>query len=251
MKEDVFFIEFTGLPGAGKTTVAHRVAQLLLARDHSVYTRENLTDHRTRLTRFERGLSLLVFVFRNFYLVMNIIFFGFLFRPINFFSLKYAYGCVRTVFKISTAIKTAGQAGHDMVIFDQGILQDLWSIGVTGTPGQNKQFGDHLFKLLKHIRRIVNYSTVLFEIHSEQAAERILARSPSPYRFDNMDRKTILDTLRKKSDYLQLIVETAARLNSHRQLVIDMNSASVETSAQRVASFISNEIHPVSLSPDE
>jgi thymidylate kinase len=240
MKTDAYFFEFIGLPGAGKTSVAQRVTQLLSARDHLVYTRENLRDHRAGQTLFRRGFALGMFLLRNSYLVMRILYFGLLFRPINFYSLKYAYGCVRTIFKVKTALTQARQTGRTFIIFDQGILQDLWSIGVTGIPLQHKRFSDLLFKLLQGINEIVNCSTVLFEIHVELAAQRILAREPSQYRFDNMDKKTLIDKLNSKASYLQLIVETVSQLNQHNQLVIHTNNASIETSAERVVTFISN-----------
>ena len=245
MKNEVIYIEFAGLPGAGKTTVAQRVGQLLPVYNHSVFTRENMMDHRSRLSGLHRGISLAIFLSRNFFLVVSVMVFGLLFRPVNYFSLKYAYGCVRTIFKIRTAIKAAQQAGHDTVIFDQGILQDFWSIGITGTPVKNAQLGDHLFNLLKRICKKVDFSTVLLEARSEQAVARILARDPSPYRFDNMDKNTLLNTLNQKSDYMQLIGATVRRLNSHSQLVIDTNSTSVETSAQRVVAFMTDEVYPV------
>ena len=251
MKENVLFIEFTGLPGAGKTTVAYQAVQFLMAKEYSVYTSAMLFDYRARMTRCERGFSLIKFIFRHFHLVLNIFYFGFLFKPFNFFSLKYSYGCVRTIFKIKTAIKIAMQAGYDVVIFDQGILQDLWSIGVTGTPTNICKFEDHLFKLLECVKGVLNYSAVQFKVHIENAAERILTRDPSKYRFDNMDRKSILDTLKKKSSYLRLIVDTASRVNQCKQLVIETNSASIETSVHIVATFISNELLAVSSSPSK
>ena len=251
MEKNVFFIEFTGLPGAGKTTVAYQTVQFLIARGYSVYTSTMLFEHRARITCYERGLPLIIFIFRHFNLVLSLFYFGFLFKPLNFFSLKYSYGCVRTIFKMKTAIKIAMQAGHDVVIFDQGILQDLWSIGVSGTPANLRKLEDHLYKLLKCIKDILSYSTVLFKVHIEKAADRILARKPSKYRFDNMDRKSILETLNKKASYLRLVVDTASRVNQRRQFVIETNNTSIESNAHSVATFISNELLTVSSCPNK
>ena len=158
-------------------------------------------------------------------------------QPLNLSSLKYAYACVRTASKIREASNHAAKKGYTIVLFDQGVLQDLWSIGVAVTPLLDLRFCSKLHKLIDCYSRAVPLSVIFFKVDVKKAAERIIKRPPSIYRFDNMDAEKLDDILKRKESYLKLIMESTSKCKNIDRMKID-NSVFSETTIEEIYRFI-------------
>ena len=62
MVNDVLFIEFVGLPGAGKSTIASKVIQRIESENYRIYSREMLNRFRADNSKFHNGFNLLFFL---------------------------------------------------------------------------------------------------------------------------------------------------------------------------------------------
>lgn len=243
-KGTVRYTEFFGLPGSGKSTIAHTVITLLNENSDAAYSRDMLIRDRSGKSLLDRGWSLFRFILCHIPLTLRTISYSLLFKPFNLSSLKYAYACVRTASKIREASKHAAKRGCSIVLFDQGVLQDLWSIGVTARPLLNRRFYRELHRLIECYYRAVHFSVIFFRVDVENAAERIIHRPRSIYRFDNMDTEKLNDMLKRKESYLRVIMESTSECRNIDKLKIDNNDFP-ESTVQEIYRFMAKTHEPV------
>ncbi|MFC1579337.1 hypothetical protein ACFL4N_00320 [Thermodesulfobacteriota bacterium] len=225
MAGEVLYTEFFGLPGSGKSTITDAVLDRLNEHAFTAYSRDMLIRDRSKKSLLARSWPLLLFILCHIPLSLKTISYCLLFKPLNLSSLKYAYACVRTASKIKEASRQAIQNGCSIVLFDQGVLQDLWSVGVTAEPLFDTKFRNTLQKLLGCFCKTHHFSVVFFEVDVERAAERIFSRPHSIHRFDNMDRDRAHCLLKTKAKYLKVLMETTLRLNKVDTLKIENNDS--------------------------
>jgi thymidylate kinase len=238
MVNDVLFIEFVGLPGAGKSTIASKVIQQFESENYGIYSREMLNRFRADKSKFHNGFNLLFFLISNLDFVIRCINYGRCFRPINFESMRFSYTAVRTAFKSKQAVEKAGKNGCRLVVFDQGILQDLWSVGVTGEPANLEILHEKLVRLLKPIYRQFAPVIVFIDTDAHRAAERIKLRGPSPYRFDNMEIKTVEKLLIAKENYMKSLVDTVSSIRSVKKFKIKNSCNLSDVEMEKLIEFI-------------
>jgi len=238
MINDVLFIEFVGLPGAGKTTIASKVIQRFQSENFGVYSREMLNRFRANNSKFHRGFNLLFFLISNLAFVIKCINYGLCFRPINFNSMRFSYNAVRTAFKSKQAVANAGKNSCRIVVFDQGILQDLWSVAVTGETVKLEILHEKLVCLLKPIYRKFSPLIVFVDVDAQKATERILFRGPSPYRFDNMEMKEVEKVLIAKETFIRSLVVTVSSMKSVKKFTIKNSGNLFDSEIEKLIDFI-------------
>jgi thymidylate kinase len=210
--------EFVGLPGAGKTSAAVNIVQQLRARGSPCGERRSLgrgTGGRvlSRIRKTEFHLTHL----RH---LMSALRFGMSVRPPAAASVARAY----RVANWAVGLSRVRHHGFDPVILDQGVVQELWSVTLTGSHWSQNA----MERVLRGILREADLFLVLvyLDVGVDVAAERIRRRPPSTSRFDRLalsQAKRLMTsrepTLKRLFD--QVVTATAApwcRVNGERAI---------------------------------
>ena len=127
MLKDTHVIEFIGLPGSGKTTIANSVIKLLEKEGYNCQSYKQIFDINSL---DNKGKVLISFLVKN----LGFIFYMFLYTILStsISPAKKKYGLIRLthLFKLIILFEQNTQMMHnnDLVVLDQGITQCIWSI---------------------------------------------------------------------------------------------------------------------------
>jgi hypothetical protein len=123
--------------------------------------------------------------------------------------------------------------GFDPVILDQGIVQDLWSVTLTGSRWSQGA----MERVLKGILRDANLFLVLvfLDIGVDVAAERIRRRPPSTSRFDHLDPPQAKRLLASRETTLKRLFDQAVTATAAPWCRIDGERALGDVSAEVIA----------------
>ncbi len=154
-------IEFAGLPGCGKSTVSRQLEENLRKKGYSVKTRENL------MKGVEEGKKIL----RNPFLWFSALRL-FLYSSKYKSSDKYDY-CIRILFMKKQLEKVIRSNKKEIIILEEGIIQDLTAIAYK-EPARQNQYSIRALKVLKHIRKHSYYVNCSLSV--ELDIERIKRR---------------------------------------------------------------------------
>ncbi len=166
-------VEFVGLPGAGKSTLATRVLEELTARGYDCAGRELLRTETTgsKLRYWFGHLGILRSTTRAVLAVSA--------------SGPEAQRHAARLGRWATSFERLTRAGHEIVVLDQGVVQQAWSLLFRAPSGRS-----HLLQLLDLILRdaaprlVFVYCDVLLDV----ALQRIAARPQGKSTFDGMDQ---------------------------------------------------------------
>lgn len=173
-------IEFFGFPGAGKTTVANNVIKRL--NDIGIKTptityvknRNNmLLNHKNIIIRIFYKLSLIIKYPR---VSLKALLYVLSIRPTNKNSFKNIFSLLNTLYVINSLSKEQ----WDVVILDQGVAQNIWSIQLSGEEydvGKMK-------KTIEIVAKNTKYSNVFFNARVNTALQRICERPTNESRLD-------------------------------------------------------------------
>ena len=239
MKGDIFYFEFLGLPGAGKTTLKNKVLNKLNPAGFKTYSNDCMIRDRAKLTIYKRGFHLLWSIATNIGSTFLIMCYPFFIKPLNFMSFKYAYKAVRTLSNIEFAKKTASIMEQHVVLFDQGLLQDIWSIGVTGQP-RNSTLSAYLRIMLQNYFNKVGTKVIFLDVSPEIASIRIQNREYNKYRFDRMAPDVAKMVLTKKVEYLHLILKSVSFLKGCDKKTLNNKENHIGSQAEKIYQFIHN-----------
>lgn len=221
-------VEFVGLPGAGKTTVFNAVVPRLQERNIPVLLRTEMLQEWRSHSPFEKLFHLVPtnqnqwnILFQSWNLALQT-------KPINLASFSKAT-------KIFTNLKRLDSTEFNpFVLMDQGLLQEIWSVGITGAPPALTAIQSTL-SLLFESRSI---AIVHFKIDIDAAIKRIQSRSTQGSRFDQMSIESAQVMLLKYAPYLDQILESARSLGAP---ILEIDSLqSVDMKAEQIADWIAN-----------
>lgn len=230
-------VEFVGLPGAGKTTIAHQVIEELTTRGTRCFAystagspegREKrsgglLSKLRTLgrlvsscLTYPRLALHALIYTVR-----VNP--FGLLsFRRLLTFLIRFRY------------VKEVMAGDYDVLVLDQGPIQNLWSIATTGRRrGHVEDLGRVVGDVLDEARPLV----VLVAVEPDLAFERVAGRSTMRSRFDRMPPSEAKALLTRHAALFGQLVELADGFASTGFVRVDGRDP-VQTNVSQIVSFI-------------
>lgn len=233
-------IELAGLPGAGKTTTAGRLAEELARRGHRCVGRlpllgeelgaaERLLRRTATLLRgWDRTRAALAYVAAT--------------------GTRSRIG-VGWALRLSTwplQWRAARRAGVDYVVLDWGLVQNTWAATIGG------RFGDGAASE-RLLRRLLSddpprYAFVYFDIGVEDSLERIGRRANRGWRFDGMEVGRARRLLTIHRPHLERLVEQAVELTGAPLCRVDAR-APVEENVARVLRFV-DEIEAPSSAPD-
>lgn len=176
-----FFFEFYGLPGCGKSTVSHLLADLL--RENSVIVSEPsyVLDHRvSHPLRAFKKLSL--------YFKMALINHK-LFKRVNAIVVKNGYAGIGRVMQTANVLLKLDEyrkpQAAQFVIWDQGLIQAAISLSITEKHKAASIF-DELSQFLPESVRMIR---VLLSADSKEALMRIKMRSSNDSRIEKINEE--------------------------------------------------------------
>ncbi len=167
MKNQPLVIEFIGLPGAGKTTTAQIVIDKLSAAGYRCFGLSTL-DKPEALEKEKGGLDnklkmLTLFVYScivHTQITIDMLLFVLQVRPISATNFRrFVLLMVRL-----THLKSQMNDGFDFIILDQGLIQSLWSIVVTGEQPAARQY---LERVLNGILDEVPLFVIMIDVETE------------------------------------------------------------------------------------
>lgn len=195
-------IEYFGLPGAGKTTVAENVISRLRRSGKRVadlsdidqlgnrYSRERLLIGNQLLKAHIRyGMGL------GYYLATT--------RPLKYESVIRTALLPLSELRLGrTLLKSEGC----VYVLDQFTIQSIWSIAV-GSNRWSKRWVSQVVHDMLTINNQAERAFVFFDIDADSAADRIESRTNGNSRFDNKARDEVLSKLRGEVSRMAYIAE--------------------------------------------
>jgi hypothetical protein len=187
-------LEFVGLPGGGKSTIARHVVRELTSRGHRVLERPpvkgNIAAMRIKPNYVFGGIAALV---ESLWLSLLTI------RP-------YYAGRLRRALVVPTWLlrwELIRQSRASLIILDEGVIQNVWAI-VIGGRWPSEEVAD---RLLRRVLRNVpqRYNIVHCVVDTDTALNRIAERGDQRNRFDvasASDRGMLLERNRPVLDHL-------------------------------------------------
>ncbi len=163
-------VEFVGLPGAGKSTVAAQVFEQLQLEGRTVISRSQILAqwHNTHLVK--RLFQLVPHRVNHWRVLLNSLFFALRVQPISRWSILQALKTFVNV-KRNDAVARA-HSNDQIILLDQGAIQELWSVGITGRPPQSSAIQHGIEPILRDRRLAIVY----FNADVNTALERIMHR---------------------------------------------------------------------------
>jgi len=170
----VKIIEFIGLPGAGKTTLASEVIAELTKTGYYCHNHEQVFKNPAISNKW---LNAMWFYLKNIKFTALLFLYTLLSSPLNRGHLQYNFGRLQQLMKMivmfEKSLEKAGTA--PVMIFDQGLVQCIWSI--TSLSGSvHKKFLKRCVALKKQI-----FPAIIVYVHTDPdtAARRIAERQSS------------------------------------------------------------------------
>ncbi|BAY32317.1 thymidylate kinase [Nostoc carneum NIES-2107] len=240
--EQPLILEFVGLPGAGKTTVCREVASRLNNQGVSVIRGDEILQQWKQQSTWQRLIKLIPQTLNQWQILLYSLFLAFQVKPTNRQSFSKAAKIFANVKRLDAIARSAAPIPQNsqIILLDQGLLQETWSVGITGTTPAAESIKQEL-ALLFHQRPM---AIVYFQIDVDTALKRIQNRPTAESRFDRMHPEAAQQLLSKYVAYLQHIVNCAQAFNIP---ILEIDSLlPIDEKAQRILSWMNNDFmaHP-------
>lgn len=224
-----FLLEFVGLPGAGKTAVAARLVSELRARGITCAERRGERDPRGGTTR--RRIGRAGFLLRN--------------RELTLTSLRFAASvCPVSLGRLVRSLRLSGWARQlrsyaasdvDVVVLDQGPVQDAWSVTVPGRSWDDDAMRAAIGRLMQTTQMPRAFAYV--DVDIETASERLRQRRGAGSRFDRLTATQTRTWLARYERSLSSIFQYAVTASDAPFVRVD-GRLPIEEQWQRVAHFL-------------
>jgi hypothetical protein len=224
-------VEFVGLPGAGKSTVAARLATR--ARSSSWGNRRAVgAGEAQRSTHYPR---LGLFFLRHpdeLRAALRLAANG------SSLSLRRLYQVVKYVHVWSYRLALARRRGYEVLVLEQGPVQDTWSLMLRGT-WPNGTLQSSVSRMI--LAAGLPYALVYFDVTAEAAAHRIAQRPTMESRFDHLNPAEAARQLAMEGQRLELLFAGVAERTGAPYLRVDANGP-VEDTCARIEEFIAKAV---------
>lgn len=246
--ESPLIVEFVGLPGAGKTTVLQQVAAQLKSENRSIVQRDEILTAWRRSSRLHRSLNLIPQTQVQWQVLLQSLRFATQVKPVNLQSFSKASKifsnakrldavCNGTFQSIKGAETGSNHLGTcQVILLDQGLLQETWSVGITGQPPATTA----LQSVLSTLVQSRSMAIVWFKIDIETALQRIQNRPTHNSRFDQMQLDAARSRLEQYAPFLEDIIACTQTLGVPL-LEVDATQA-VEEKTKNITHWITNQL---------
>lgn len=229
-------VEFVGLPGSGKTTLSNLVASKLEARGINVISREEILRQWHQQKALQKLLKLFSSNINQWNILRNSLTFATQVKPINLQSFLRA-GKVFVNVRRNDAVVRAGNC--QIILLEQGLLQTVWSIVITGSMPQIS-YPKRAMTALFDNRSI---AIINCKIDLNTAVSRIKNRPSKKKKdsyFDLMDSKQADCLLTKYFPYLQEIIKYA---QTAKIPILEVDGAlALEENSEKVVNWIISQL---------
>ncbi len=219
MSEQPLCIEFVGLAGAGKTTVAKEVIAQLNAANyrcvvggamgHRVVSGTSKTAHAGRdwqpRGKLDRWASYLLLHLRDWRLASGAYWYAIREGGGERNKLRLVRSLLHAAERIRNASRTVRAGYGDLILFDQGFLHFLRQIIATGNPPAE----DKLRRLLIVVRDVIlptRLVLVVFKVDVETAVARIQQRPGMQGRYDRLSPERARAELAEQDAYTEQLI---------------------------------------------
>ena len=230
-------IEFVGLPGAGKTSAAKEIIEQMRLQGYACADRKSI--QRGNSGRAMHYARLAVFNLRHCQTVSTILCLGLAVRPFALSRARFAMELPVWSYRL----KLAQDRGDDLLILDQGILQDAWSVMIRGELRSETALSRALGSLLLGTK--LRFAFVYFDVDIDVAVERTSNRPATTCRFDRMNSQSAKRLLTAHRKHLETIFDQALQVTHAPSCRVD-SSRTLGEVCKDVADFIGS----VAPSPD-
>jgi thymidylate kinase len=134
----------------------------------------------------------------------------------------------------SYRLTLARKLGSDIVVLDQGVVQEAWGLMVRQTGWDRAALEVAVGDVIGQLQS--RYALVYFEVDRPTAARRIAARSHGESRFDQMTQTEMGQLLDQSAPLLRAMYDTTVRVLNLPSLIVD-GSRPVEELVTEIASF--------------
>lgn len=230
-------VEFVGLPGAGKTTIAHQVIDELTARGYRCFGHSTLSSPEGREKR-SGGVSsklstlgrLVSSCLAHRRIAADALDYTVRVNPLGILGLQRL---LKFLIRLDF-VRELMEGDYDVLVLDQGPIQNLWSIATTGRAPASS---DQLARVLRDVLDEVRPHVVLVDVEPDLAFERVAVRSTMRSRFDRMPPSEAEALLARHGALFGRLVELAEGFAATGFLRVDGRHA-VEKSASLIVPFI-------------
>lgn len=218
LKDNTVFLEFYGLPGSGKSTISHLVAEELRRQGNKVIEPTYDTDHRYSPS-VRKGIKLLKLI-RYALLCPN------KYRALSKVIIANGYTGTDVLLQAANIVPKLWEYDHartDYVVFDEGLTQSAISLVINeGSSSENEKA---LYNLCKKrtVRKL--YIKVSLETAILRMAEREKHNSRIEKIKDEAERDNMLKEVetRCESAYVDFIVDSATKGESVSRIMMQIN----------------------------
>jgi thymidylate kinase len=221
-------IEFLGLPGAGKSTLAERLVRRLQAEGLVLGRREAIGRlDGGRAEHYARLLAFTVAQRRHLSTAMRL---AAAVTPVSMLRLRFAAKLATWPYRLSLVHR----CHHDTLVLDQGPLQSAWCVLLDGELREESVLRAEVHDLLAD--GCLTFAFVYVDVAPALAADRIAARGPMAPPF-HRDRAETLRLLTTHRPHLARILEMAEEHVRAPVLRVD-GSAPLEQNDVCIAAFV-------------
>ena len=226
-------VEFIGLPGAGKSTLADATVKQLSSKGiycydyNSVFKKSGITN--------KWPIAFFYFI-KNFKLFFFLLLYSLRASPVRAENLRYNVGRLLELLKLIFVLETYQKKLDDpaLFIFDQGIIQCLWSI--TSMGGAVNQ------GLLKRVIVAGNkiFPDLIFYVDMDPlaASERIKGRG-SKCIFDHLDTAECSELFSKQKDNYRALLNVIKDVKNPVVISVDGN-LEINNNARTCSKYLYN-----------
>jgi thymidylate kinase len=221
-------LEFVGLSGAGKSTIADALLQRLRQRGYRCAHRRIIGGQ--DLPRVEHFRRLGWYLLTHPRVLRAAARLGIPAVPQGWSRLRDALRFHVWSYRLTLARKL----GTDITVLDQGAVQEAWSLMVLQTGLERTVLEAAAEEVIREAA--VPYAVVYFEVDSETAARRVATRLNGESRFDQMTQAEMGLLLDQFGPLLRRMCDTVRRSLNLPSLIVD-GSRPVEELVTEIAAF--------------
>lgn len=238
LRDNLVFIEFIGLPGAGKSTVSRELISSLIRKGVKVASIEDIINSNWRNSSnpdamVGRFVFYLLYVLRQATIVRHVLRYIIRTRPLSLadsLQTRHMFGLDEVYRKVSSG---RSSSGYDIAICEDGFLQVIWSLTSMRRVPSIKDVG----ALLEFLCSRHQIYPVYLVADPQTSLKRMLGRERPRSRIAFQPRNEALQILERQQEACRCLYKISSRLSRRGGLCIPATqgvSENVETIMEEV-----------------